>query len=93
MDLSRDRLILELELELYNNNFGGTKLKINYIWGVREQKGLNTTPVRAIMCKIVSAEELPVENFPGNRICQIFRGNSTSYSSIISLPFLDAWGL
>jgi hypothetical protein len=28
-----------VQLELYTNNFGGTKLKTNYIWGYANKKG------------------------------------------------------
>jgi hypothetical protein len=34
--------LIWLRIGSCTNNFGGTKLKRNYMWGVREQNGLNT---------------------------------------------------
>jgi hypothetical protein len=40
---------MDCKIELYTNNFGGTKLSRNYIWGYANKKMLNTTGLENLL--------------------------------------------
>jgi hypothetical protein len=47
-----------MKVELYTNNFGGTKLKRNYILGIRGQKSLNRALLDNQVADVGEAESL-----------------------------------